>query len=59
MSIQPSYASVSVIADSCLIAGSCATIAMLKSEKEPNWLDELGLPYLSVGQNLALEGPLA
>ena len=58
-SIQPAYASTSVIADSCLIAGSCATVAMLKSMEEPNWLDELELPFLTVDQNLSKGGPLA
>lgn len=42
-------ACVSVVADQCLVAGSSATIAMLKPEKEAlNWLDSLGLPWLAV-----------
>jgi len=59
MSIKPKLSSTSVIADSCLVAGSCATIAMLKSATEPNWLDELQLPYLSVDQAMVLKGPLS
>jgi FAD:protein FMN transferase len=38
-------AAVSVIADFCLVAGSAATIAMLKDEEGPAWLDGLGLPH--------------
>ena len=37
-------ASVSVIADYCLIAGSASTIAMLKENEGPTWLESLGLP---------------
>jgi len=38
-------AAVSVVADFCLVAGSAATIAMLKEENGPAWLEELGLPH--------------
>ena len=38
-------ASVSVIADLCLVAGSAATIAMLKDDEGRGWLDELRLPH--------------
>jgi thiamine biosynthesis lipoprotein len=38
-------AAVSVIADLCLVAGSAATIAMLKDDGGIAWLDELGLPH--------------
>jgi thiamine biosynthesis lipoprotein len=38
-------AAVSVLADLCLVAGSAATIAMLKEEQGPAWLAELGLPH--------------
>ncbi len=41
-------ASVSVVADFCVIAGSASTIAMLKQEAGPDWLSELGLPHLWV-----------
>lgn len=39
-------AAVSVISDFCVIAGSVATIAMLKEEQGPGWLKSLGLPHL-------------
>ncbi|WP_246534841.1 FAD:protein FMN transferase [Methylomonas paludis] len=39
-------ASVSVVGDFCLIAGSATTIAMLKEQQGPAWLAELGLPYV-------------
>lgn len=42
------YSSVSVVADQCVIAGSAATIAMLKGEGGEQWLKDLGLPYLSI-----------
>jgi thiamine biosynthesis lipoprotein len=38
-------AAVSVIADLCVLAGSAATIAMLKDDEGRRWLDELGLPH--------------
>lgn len=38
-------ASVSVVADLCILAGSAATIAMLKESAGPAWLKGLGLPY--------------
>lgn len=41
-------ASVSVVADLCVVAGSAATIAMLKERKGPDWLSELGAPHLWV-----------
>ncbi len=42
-------ASVSVLADSCLLAGTVTTVAMLKGEEGClTWLDEIGLPYLCV-----------
>ena len=37
-------AAVSVIADLCLVAGSAATIAMLKDGDGRRWLENLGLP---------------
>jgi thiamine biosynthesis lipoprotein len=38
-------ATVSVVADLCLVAGSAATIAMLKDEDGVAWLEALGLPH--------------
>jgi thiamine biosynthesis lipoprotein len=39
-------ASVSVVGDFCVVAGSASTIAMLKEEQGPAWLEEMSLPYL-------------
>jgi FAD:protein FMN transferase len=58
-SIQPRYASASVIAPRCLLAGSFSTLALLKSELEPDWLADQGLPYLTVDLELNLKGSLA
>lgn len=44
-------AAVSVVADFCVIAGSAATIAMLKDEEGAQWLRQLGLPHLWVDVN--------
>jgi thiamine biosynthesis lipoprotein len=55
-SIQPQLASVSVIADTCLIAGSFSTLAMLKSTQNKNWLSQVGLNYLQVDQSLKITG---
>ncbi|KJV06332.1 FAD:protein FMN transferase [Methylocucumis oryzae] len=38
-------ASVSVVADLCVVAGSASTIAMLKEEQGPAWLNSLGLKH--------------
>lgn len=38
-------ASVSVVAEFCVVAGSASTIAMLKEEEGPAWLKGLGLPH--------------
>lgn len=38
-------ASVSVVADYCVIAGSASTIAMLRESAGVAWLEELGLPH--------------
>lgn len=41
-------AAVTVVADFCVVAGSAATIAMLKQQQGPAWLQQLGLPHLWV-----------
>jgi thiamine biosynthesis lipoprotein len=41
-------ASVSVVGDFCVVAGSASTIAMLKEDQGSEWLKNLGLPYLWV-----------
>jgi thiamine biosynthesis lipoprotein len=51
-------ASVSVVADLCVIAGSASTIAMLKEESGPDWLMDLGLPHLWMGTNGEVGGSL-
>jgi thiamine biosynthesis lipoprotein len=38
-------ASVSVVADLCVVAGSASTIAMLRQEDGPAWLAESGAPH--------------
>ena len=40
--------SVSVVAEFCLVAGSASTIAMLKEDEGPDWLEGLGLLHLWV-----------
>ena len=53
-------AGVSVIAPSCLIAGTASTIAMLKGERDgAAWLDELGLANLRVTQSGDVSGTIA
>jgi len=44
-------ASVSVLGEFCVVAGSASTIAMLKEEEGPAWLEELGLPHIWVDVN--------
>lgn len=38
-------ASVTVISDLCVVAGSLSTIAMLKEEKGPQWLESQDIPH--------------
>ncbi|MGI9592712.1 MAG: FAD:protein FMN transferase [Myxococcota bacterium] len=52
-------AGVSVAAPHCLVAGSATTIAMLKGADGAPWLEELGLPHLTVAPDGTLAGPLA
>lgn len=51
-------AAVSVVSDFCVVAGSASTIGMLKEERGPGWLKELGLPHLWVDVNGRAGGPL-
>jgi thiamine biosynthesis lipoprotein len=44
-------ASVSVVADFCVVAGSASTIAMLKQVEGASWLESLGLPHFWVDVN--------
>lgn len=55
-SIRSHFASVSIVADQCLIAGSFSSLAMLKSESESHWLKESGVAHLTVNQEMVLGG---
>lgn len=57
-SIRSSLASVTVIADSCLLAGSLSTLAMLKSPENPKWIDDMGVPFLKISQTMAINGTI-
>lgn len=50
---------VSVLGDFCVVAGSAATIAMLKEENGPAWLEGLGLPHIWVDVHGKTGGSLA
>ncbi|GAB4270696.1 MAG: FAD:protein FMN transferase [Methylomicrobium sp.] len=52
-------AAVSVISDLCVVAGSASTIAMLKEQEGPSWLEALGLPHLWFTVNGESGGSLA
>jgi thiamine biosynthesis lipoprotein len=52
-------ASVSVVADFCVVAGSASTIAMLKEESGPSWLESLELAHLWVDMHGKVGGSLA
>jgi thiamine biosynthesis lipoprotein len=52
-------ASVSVVGDLCVVAGSASTIAMLKEDGGPAWLAGLGLPHFWVDVHGSIGGPLA
>ena len=53
-------ASVSVVAEQCLVAGAASTLAMLKGpEQGPAWLAALGLPCLCVTPDGRISGTLA
>ena len=57
--VRDSFASVSVLADQCLIAGTATTIAMLKGRSEGGaWLAALGLPRLCIDPDLVIGGSL-
>jgi thiamine biosynthesis lipoprotein len=57
--IASHWASVSVIASQCVIAGSYTTIALLSSEqKELSLLEESNLPYLCITQDMELIGSM-
>ncbi len=51
-------ASVSAIADECVVAGSATTIAMLMEAQGPAWLAEVGLPHVFMDHDLRIGGTL-
>ena len=52
-------ASVSVVGDLCVVAGSASTIAMLKEDEGPAWLEGMGLPHYWVDVHGGTGGSLA
>ncbi len=52
-------ASASVLAPLCVVAGSASTIALLRGEGGPDWLEALGLPCLWVDVDGRAGGSLA
>ena len=51
---------VSVLAPQCLVAGSAATMAMLKPTADAlTWLQQLGLPWLAIDNELQCHGSIA
>jgi thiamine biosynthesis lipoprotein len=52
-------ASVTVVGELCVVAGSASTIAMLKEAAGPQWLASLGLPHLWIDVDGNAGGPLA
>lgn len=52
-------ASASVLAPLCVVAGSASTIALLRAEQGPAWLEALGLPCLWVDVEGRLGGSLS
>lgn len=51
-------ASVSVVADLCLVAGSTATIALLREEEGPRWLEQMEVTHLFIDLNGQAGGSL-
>jgi FAD:protein FMN transferase len=55
-----SFASVSVVADSCLVAGAASTLGMLLGLRAGyDWLKDLGLPFLCIDAAGKASGTLA
>ncbi len=52
-------ASVTVVGDLCVVAGSASTIAMLKEAEGPAWLEAMGLPHYWVDVRGTMGGSLA
>ncbi|MHA7878370.1 MAG: FAD:protein FMN transferase [Saccharospirillum sp.] len=52
-------ASVSVVAEHCLLAGALSTIAMLMGKEAESWLVSLGVPFLLFDESLTVRGTFA
>jgi thiamine biosynthesis lipoprotein len=52
-------ASVSVVGELCVVAGSASTIALLEEERGPAWLERSGLPHCWVDVHGRSGGPLS
>jgi thiamine biosynthesis lipoprotein len=52
-------ASVTVVGEMCMVAGSASTISMLKEQDGIAWLEELGLPHFWVAEDGTVGGSLA
>lgn len=50
---------VTVAGDHCVVAGSAATIALLKEAEGPAWLESFGLPHVWIDAEGRVGGPLA
>ncbi len=53
------FSSITVIAEQCVIAGSVATISMLKEKQGKRWVKELGLAHLWMDEKGKVGGTLA
>jgi thiamine biosynthesis lipoprotein len=53
------WQSISVVSPLCVVAGSCATIAMLLAGRAPAFLDDQGVPWLGVAADGTLHGSMA
>lgn len=51
-------AAVTVLGELCVVAGSAATIALLKEQEGPAWLENLGLPHLWVSTTGEIGGSI-
>lgn len=58
LSLPLNLAGVSVVSDFCLVAGSFSTLAMLMSNNNPNWLNDLQLPYIQIDTHMNVSGTL-
>ncbi len=56
--LELAYCSASVIAETCLVAGSFTTLTLLLSSEDPSWLSSSGLPYLLIDQSMQLSGSI-